>query len=168
MSVIELPPDDSLSSVVWEVCRNHGAKNGADHVQRAGDGYSENLHVIPGQFFVLLMSEADRINYETGGKNMEKWLYVMMIKRGKSYNRVTKAVITRHVENLRNLDAEGKIELCGPLKGYPGVAGMVIFKTQSREEAEALCRLEPPVAEGYATCTLAALQVADKENNYLL
>lgn len=95
MSVIELPPDDLLSSVVWEVCRNHGAKNSADHVQRAGDGYSENLHVIPGQFFVLLMSEADRINYETGGKNMEKWLYVMMIKRGKSYNRVTKAVITK-------------------------------------------------------------------------
>ena len=30
---------------------------------------------------------------------MEKWLYVMMIKKGKTYNKVTKAVITRHVEN---------------------------------------------------------------------
>lgn len=92
----------------------------------------------------------------------------MMIKRGKTYNKVTKAVITRHVENLRNLDAQGKIELCGPLKGCPGVAGMVIFKTQSYEEAEALCKLEPLVCEGYATYTLAALQVADKDNNYLL
>ena len=99
---------------------------------------------------------------------MEKWLYVMMIKKGKTFNKVTKAVITRHVENLRNLDTEGKIELCGPFKGYPGVAGMVIFKTQSYEEAEALCRLEPLVAEGFASYTLAALQVADKENNYLL
>ena len=99
---------------------------------------------------------------------MEKWLYVMMIKKGKTFNKVTKAVITRHVENLRNLDAEGKIELCGPFKGYPGVAGMVVFKTQSYEEAEALCRLEPLVAEGFASYTLAALQVADKENNYLL
>ena len=99
---------------------------------------------------------------------MEKWLYVMMIKRGKTYNKVTKAVITRHVENLKDLDAKGKIELCGPLKGYPGVAGMVIFKTSSYEEAEALCKLEPLVAEGYATYTLAALQVADKDNNYLL
>lgn len=34
---------------------------------------------------------------------MEKWLYVMTIKKGKSYNKVTKAVITRHVENLKNL-----------------------------------------------------------------
>lgn len=99
---------------------------------------------------------------------MEKWLYVMVIKKGKNYNKVTKAVITRHVENLKNLDADGKISLCGPFKGYPGVAGMVIFKTQSYEEAEALCKLEPLVAEGYATYTLASLQVADKENNYLL
>lgn len=99
---------------------------------------------------------------------MEKWLYIMMINRGKAYNKVTKAVIIRHVENLKNLDADGKIELCGPLKGYPGVAGMVVFKTQSYEEAEVLCKLEPLVAEGYATYTLAALQVADKDNNYLL
>ena len=99
---------------------------------------------------------------------MDKWLYVMMIKKGKTYNKVTKAVIERHVENLRKLDAEGKIALCGPFKGYPGVAGMVIFKTQSYEEAEALCKQEPLVAEGHASYILAALQVADKDNNYLL
>ena len=99
---------------------------------------------------------------------METLLYVMMIKRGKAYNRVTRAVIAKHAENLRDLDQAGKIELCGPLKGYPGVAGMVIFKTSSYEEADALCKLEPLVAGGYATYTLAALQVADRDNNYLL
>ncbi len=99
---------------------------------------------------------------------MEKLLYVMMIKRGRAYNKVTKAVITRHVENLKKLDAEGKIELCGPLKGYPGVAGMVVFRTQSYEEAEVLCEQEPLVAEGYAAYILATLQVADKDNDYLL
>lgn len=99
---------------------------------------------------------------------MGKWLYVMTIKKSKTYNRVTKAVITEHVENLRRLDAEGKIELCGPFKGYPGVAGMVIFKTETYEEAEALCRQEPLVIGGFATYALAALQVACKENNYLL
>ena len=45
---------------------------------------------------------------------------------------------------------------------------MVIFKTQSYEEAEALCKQESLVAEGYASYILAALQVADKDNNYLL
>jgi len=99
---------------------------------------------------------------------MEKWLYVMFIERGKSYNKMTKEVVTRHVENIRSLDDEGKIELVGAFKGYPGVAGMVIFKTESYEEAEELCKQEPLVVEGYATYKLRNLQVANKDNNYLL
>lgn len=91
-------------------------------------------------------------------------LIILMYRRERSIGIST----SWHVENLKSLDADGKIELCGPFKGYPGVAGMVVFKTQSYEEADALCKQEPLVAEGFATYTLAALQVADKENNYLL
>ena len=63
---------------------------------------------------------------------MEKWLYVMIIKKGKSYNKVTKAVIIRHVENLKNLDSQGKIELCGPFKGYSGVWSCLRHKAMRR------------------------------------
>lgn len=99
---------------------------------------------------------------------MEKWLYVMLIKRGKTYNKMTKAVVERHVENLKKLDEDGLMERCGVFKGFPGVAGMVIFKTESFEQAEALCKREPLVVEGYATYSLHALQVAERDNNYLL
>ncbi len=99
---------------------------------------------------------------------MENYLYVMLIERGKTYNKITKAVVERHVENLRKLDDSGKLELCGVFKGYPGVAGMVILKAQSYEEAEELCKSEPLVAEGYAKYKLNALQVANKDNNFLL
>ncbi len=99
---------------------------------------------------------------------MEKWLYVMMIEKSKSFNKVTKAVIERHVANIKDLDDKGYLELCGVFKGWPGVAGMYILKTESYEQAEELCKTEPLVAEGYATYKLKALQVADKENNYLL
>lgn len=99
---------------------------------------------------------------------MEKMLYVMLIEKGKSYNKVTKAMITRHVENLKTLDDNGKIELCGAFKDYRGVAGMVILKAQSYEEAEDICRSEPLVAEGYATYKLSTLQVANRDNGYLL
>jgi len=110
------------------------------------------------------------INYTlNGGENMEeKWLYVMMIERGKSYNKITKEVINRHVAHIKNLDDNGKLALCGVFKGYPGVAGMVILKAQSYQEAEDICKTEPLVVEGYATYKLRQLQVADKENNYLL
>ncbi len=99
---------------------------------------------------------------------MEKWLYVMMIEKTKTCNRVTKEVIKRHVENIKELDDAGKLELCGVFKGYPGMAGMYILKTESREEAEAICKVEPLVTGGFATYKLVALQVADKDNNYLL
>jgi uncharacterized protein YciI len=99
---------------------------------------------------------------------MEKLLYVMMIEKTKSYNRLNKEAVTQHVENLRTLDDEGKLELCGPFKGYPGMAGMIVLRTESYEEAEDICKAEPLVVGGYATYKLATLQVADKENNYLL
>lgn len=99
---------------------------------------------------------------------MEQWLYVMFIEKTKTYNRLTKAAVERHVENLRQLDDAGHIALAGVFKGYSGVAGMYILKADSLEEAEALCQREPLVAEGFATYKLKALQPANRENNYLL
>jgi len=99
---------------------------------------------------------------------MNDWRYVMFIERGKTYNKITKAVVERHIGNLRRLDDDGKVEFCGVFKGYPGVAGMIILKTDTYEEAEELCKSEPLVAEGYATYKLRSLQIANKENNYLL
>ena len=99
---------------------------------------------------------------------MDDQRYVMFIERGKTYNKMTKAVVERHVANLRALDDAGKLDYCGVFKGYPGVAGMVIFRTESLEEAEALCRQEPLVAEGFATYKLRSLLAANRENNYLM
>ena len=99
---------------------------------------------------------------------MEDWLYAMFIERGKTYNKITKEVVLRHVDHLRELDEAGKVALCGVFKGYPGVAGMVMIKAKSYEEAEEICKTEPLVIEGYATYKLRALQLANKENNYLL
>lgn len=77
-------------------------------------------------------------------------------------------MIERHVANLKSLDDNGNLELSGAFKGYPGVAGMYILKAQSFEAAEEPCKLELLVAEGYATYKLKVLQVANKDNNYLL
>lgn len=99
---------------------------------------------------------------------MQTFLYVMLIKRGKTYNKVTRAAIERHVENLRQLDQAGHLHTSGVLKRFPGVAGLVILAAKSREEAEALCQREPLVAEGYASYDLYDFQEANQDNNYLL
>ena len=99
---------------------------------------------------------------------MENWLYVMFIEKTKTYNRLTKAAVERHVANLKRLDEQGHLALAGVFKGYPGVAGMYILKAESYEAAEELCKAEPLVTEGFATYKLKALQAASRENNYLL
>ena len=81
---------------------------------------------------------------------------------------MTKQVVMEHVENIRKLDDEGRLELCGVFKRYPGMAGMYILKTGSHEEAEEICRSEPLVTGGFATYKLVGLQIANRENNYLL
>lgn len=39
---------------------------------------------------------------------MEKLMYMMMIEKSKTYNKMTKKVVLEHVENIRRLDDEGK------------------------------------------------------------
>ena len=99
---------------------------------------------------------------------MDKWLYVMFIERGKTYNKINKAMVIKHVDFIKSLDDDGKLALCGAFKGYPGVAGMIVFRAESLEEADGVCRREPFVAEGYATYKLRTMQPGNRENNYLL
>jgi len=99
---------------------------------------------------------------------MEMMTYVMLIERGKTYNKINKALVVRHVERIRKLDDDGKLVLAGATKGYPGVAGMLVFKAESPQEAEAVCKSEPFVIEGHATYKLFSMRVGNRDNNYLL
>ena len=48
---------------------------------------------------------------------MDKLMYMMMIEKTKTYNKITKKVVEEHVENIRRLDDEGKLEICGRRNG---------------------------------------------------
>ena len=99
---------------------------------------------------------------------MEDILYVMLIVKGKDYKKINKEMVIKHVDYIKSLDNEGKLKICGAFKGFPGMGGMIILKVKSYEEAEAICKNEPFVANGYATYKLSTLLVGNKENNYLL
>ncbi len=95
-------------------------------------------------------------------------MYMMLIEKSKTYNKLTKQAVTEHVENIRRLDDEGILEICGVFQGYPGMAGMYILKTDNKEEAEAICKNEPLVIGKYATYRLVKFTIANRSNNYLL
>ena len=88
-------------------------------------------------------------------------MYVMLMENRRQLDA---AVIQRHVDHLRRLDAAGKLVLCGPFSDYAG--GMVVVNASSREEAEKIFRSDPFVAEGYKTYQIRTLEVADKSNGF--
>ena len=99
---------------------------------------------------------------------MDKYVYAMFIERGKSYNKINGELVKRHVAFIRDLDDAGKLVLCGPFKGWPGVGGMIVLRAGTFEEADEICQTEPFCAEGYATYKLRTLEPGTRENNYLL
>jgi len=103
-----------------------------------------------------------------GDEDMDERLYIMLIERGENYNRVNMKTVRKHVDNIRSMDDDGRLVLCGPTKDYPGVAGMIIFRAKDKKEAVRICRSEPFVAEGYATYKLVSMRPGTRENNYLL
>lgn len=99
---------------------------------------------------------------------MNKFLYIMLLEKTKLYNKMTKADISKHVENLKQLDDAGKLVLCGPIQGFPVISGMIILKTKNLEEAQNICMTEPFVLAGLVTYQLLPLEAANRENNYLI
>ncbi len=69
---------------------------------------------------------------------MEELMYMMLIEKSKTYNKMTRQVVMEHVENIRKLDDEGKLEICGVFKDYPKMAGMYILKTAGRRKQSAM------------------------------
>ncbi|MDE6946140.1 MAG: hypothetical protein K2P14_03035 [Anaeroplasmataceae bacterium] len=99
---------------------------------------------------------------------MGKMKFIMMIEKSKTYNKMTKQVVVEHVNHIKKLDDAGRLEICGVFKGYPGMAGMYILNVDCRDEAEVICNSEPLIIGGFATYKLAEIQLANRDNNYLL
>lgn len=89
------------------------------------------------------------------------YLYLMSNKK-----ELTEQLVKDHVEHLKALDVNGKLVLCGPFSDYPG--GMVVFKADSHDQAVALAESDPFIASGHKTYELRTLEVANKDNNYLV
>jgi uncharacterized protein YciI len=56
--------------------------------------------------------------------------------------------------------------LAGPFSDYPG--GMVVIRAHHEEEAIQIALTDPFIALGYRTFEVRTLEVANKENHYLL
>ncbi len=92
-----------------------------------------------------------------------KYLYVMLMENRRNLNL---EIVQKHVNHLRSLEQNGKLYLCGPFTDYAG--GIEILVADSFEEAKKIAESDPFISEGYKTFELRTLEVANKDNNYLV
>lgn len=89
------------------------------------------------------------------------YLYLMINK-----NEMIEQLIKDHVEHLKQLDAENKLVLCGFLHDYPG--GMVVLNADCYDQAILIAESDPFIHSACKTYELRSLEVANKDNYYLL
>lgn len=82
----------------------------------------------------------------------------------KPETQLTPPLIRAHVAHLRQLDAAGRLVLCGP---FEEGGGMVIIRAASLEEAQALAAADPFVASGAEDCTVRKWELSCEENNHM-
>lgn len=92
--------------------------------------------------------------------------YVVILK-DKVSDTIEDGLNRRHVAHLKQAAIDGKLFLCGPLIGQGGA--MQIVEAESKEEAEAIIKKDPFIAEGfYLNYDIYLLLEANLENNFLL
>lgn len=89
------------------------------------------------------------------------YLYLMTNK-----NEMIEQLIKDLFEHLKQLDAEDKLVLCGPFHDYPG--SMVVFNADNYGQAILIAESDPFIHSGCKTYELRSLEVANKDNQYLL
>jgi uncharacterized protein len=81
--------------------------------------------------------------------------------------RPTREAIERHVSYLSELDASGRLIVCGPFLDDEG-GGMVCITAPSEGAAHDVARGDPFVALGFKRYRVRELARATRENGYLL
>ena len=107
----------------------------------------------------------DKIRIEYSSKWGEKMnIYVILLSSlSKPMNQ---EIILKHVNHLKKLDSSHQLILCGPFSDHP--SGIVIIHAKDLPEATQIALSDPFVKEGYRSFEIRTLEVANKENNYLL
>jgi uncharacterized protein YciI len=92
--------------------------------------------------------------------------YVALLS-GKKSHTLTDALLSAHVAHLRAQQSAGHLVLCGPLKDNDGA--LQILEAQSREQAEAILKADPFIAQRYyERYALSELIEANEANGWLM
>lgn len=98
----------------------------------------------------------------TSNPSFIKYVILLSMNPGMS---LTEELVRGHVAYLRELEARGKLVMCGPFADYPG--GMVIIEAENMEEARVLAEMDPFIKSGTENYELRTWEISNEENNHL-
>lgn len=102
------------------------------------------------------------VRYEPEGDDFVRYVILLTPLAGSQRN---EDLIRAHVAYLRQLDAAGRLVLCGPFSD--GSGGMVIIRASSRDEACAIAASDPFVASGAREFEVRVWQLSCEANNHM-
>jgi uncharacterized protein YciI len=82
--------------------------------------------------------------------------HMALLKRGPNYNAagMSKDLQTQHIANVMTLLESGKAVIAGPLGDEGDIAGVLIFRAKSADEARAWAENDPAVKAGFFTAEM--------------
>jgi len=105
--------------------------------------------------------EADR-SAEGAPDDFTRYVITLTKRPGQ---RLSEPLIRAHVAHLRQLDAAGRLILCGPFAD--GQGGMIIVRAGSLAEAEAIAQADPFVTSGTEDYTVRTWHLSCEANNHM-
>jgi uncharacterized protein len=139
------------------------ASSADEAVARAPDPYAVLRPIFflgPGKYGVIERSQtvADAAN----GDDMVRYVIGLTPRAGVE---TPEALVRAHVAWLRELDAAGRLVLCGPFAD--GSGGMVILRAASLAEARTLAAADPFVRSGARDCQVRAWNLSNEANRHM-
>ena len=98
-------------------------------------------------------------------KNASDPIYYVVILQPIELRELTKEVITKHAQHLRELDVDGKLVLAGPFTDHP--TGMLVLRGKNKDEIKSIMEQDALIREGFRTFEIRTWLMSNKTNNYL-
>jgi uncharacterized protein YciI len=98
-------------------------------------------------------------------ENESDHIYYVVILLPVESRELSKEVIAKHAEHLRELDVDGKLVLAGPFTDHP--TGMLVLRGKNKDEIKSIMEQDALILEGFRTFEIRTWLMSNQANNYL-
>jgi uncharacterized protein YciI len=95
--------------------------------------------------------------------NSDKIYYAVILQPVAS-RELTREVIAKHAQHLRELDEDGTLVLAGPFTDDP--SGLLVLRSKNKDEIKSIMDQDPLIREGFRTFAVRTWLMANRKNNY--